>query len=274
MKVGSNTLSASDYTINGMTISIPANKINGNVVINVATTAVNNPDIPDTGGESEIVFLNTDFEVGGIGADGIQLVDINSRWRQKEIKTFNSAVTLSPATLNGTVASTKLRVFTYEASGSKKSDTNWVETPINIDANTPFKLTMQKADGTAVSGAETINIKVPTGATKLYVNTTMESKGYAYFTYNGTTYNGSEFTDKLYHYNNNGSYASLNVSSKMAGYPSAINVTENSDVILSIFVSATLGYIFTDDNGTVISDSTGVSMPQRSYQPLEFFTYE
>ena len=48
VKVGSNTLSASDYTINGMTISIPANKINGNVVINVATTAVNNPDIPDT----------------------------------------------------------------------------------------------------------------------------------------------------------------------------------------------------------------------------------
>lgn len=280
------TLTASSYTQSGNSISVASgttvswtvsadgyyDKNGSETVTKDKTLNVRLSEVVNPGG-SEVVFLNTDFEVGGIGGDGKQLVDINSRWRQKDLKTFNSAVTLTPATLNGTFASTKLRVFTYEQSGSKKSDTNWVETPINIDANTPFKLTMQKADGTAVSGAETITVTVPTGATKLYVNTTMESKDYAYFTYNGTTHNGNEFTDKLYHYNNSGSYASLNVSSKMAGYPSAINVTAGDSVILSIFVSATLGYVFTDDSGKVISDSTGVSMPQRTYQPLEYFTY-
>jgi hypothetical protein len=111
------------------------------------------------------------------------------------------------------------------------------------------------------------------GATKLYVNTLIEAKDYSYVTYNGQTYQGTEFENKLYHYNNNGVYASLNGSSKMAGYPSAISVKEGDNVILSVFVSATLGYVFTNDEGAVIKDSTGVSMPQRAYQPLDFFTY-
>ena len=226
--------------------------------------------VPDS---TNVSFSNDDFEVGGIGADGVQLVTLDSRWRQKAQKSFNTAVTLTPSVLNGTASSTKLRVFTYDEKGSKLSDSDWKAEPIEIGANVLFKLTMQKHDGTAVAGKESITITVPAGATKLYLNTTIESKDYAYFTYNGVTHNGSEFTDKLYHYNNNGQYASINASSKMAGYPTAISVTPGDSVILSIFVSATLGYVFADDSGNVISDSTGVSMPQRTYQPLEYFTY-
>jgi hypothetical protein len=53
--VNGTALSTSDYTVSGMKITIPANKINGNVVITVATEKVNTePEQPGTGGGSDI----------------------------------------------------------------------------------------------------------------------------------------------------------------------------------------------------------------------------
>lgn len=51
--VNGTALSTSDYTVSGMKITIPANKITGNVVITVATEKVNTePEQPGTGGGS------------------------------------------------------------------------------------------------------------------------------------------------------------------------------------------------------------------------------
>ena len=53
VSVGGKTLSTSDYTVSGQIVTVPANKINGNVVIVVATEKVNTePEVPGTGGDS------------------------------------------------------------------------------------------------------------------------------------------------------------------------------------------------------------------------------
>lgn len=282
VSMGGADITTTSVVVNDNILTITLPSVTGNVVINIATekeqTEVDSGSTTGTTtgtttGATSVSFANTDFEIGGISSDGVSLVDIDSRWRQIEMKKFDSAVVLSPTTLAGTTAPTQLRVWTYSDAGTKESDTQWISTPITVDAHTNFKLSMSKADGTAVADKEYINVTVPAGATKLYVNTLISAKDYSYVTYNGQTYQGTEFVDKLYHYNNNGVYASLNGSSKMAGYPSAISVKEGDNVILSVFVSATLGYVFTNDEGAVIKDSTGVSMPQRAYQPLDFFTY-
>lgn len=253
---------------NIMTITIPQ-VING---VTITITTINE----STGGAESTVpsFANEDFEVGGIGGDGVSLVDMNTRYRQKAVKLFDRDVTVSPTILAGATTSTKLRLFTYSSSGTKETDSDWVTTPLTISANTHFKLTLQKHDGTAVADKEFINVTVPTGATKMYFGTLKEAKDYSYVTYNGTTYYGTEFIDGLYHYNSAGKYATLSGSSKMASYPNSISVTEGTNVIVSVYVNATLGWVFTDNDGNVLSDSTGVSMPQRAVKALDLFTYD
>ena len=60
VSVGGKTLSTSDYTVSGQIVTVPANKINGNVVIVVATEKVNTePEVPGTGGG------NTGGDTGG-----------------------------------------------------------------------------------------------------------------------------------------------------------------------------------------------------------------
>ena len=63
MTVNGTALSTSDYTVSGMKITIPANKITGNVVITVATEKVNTgpeePEEPGIGGENVIDITST-----------------------------------------------------------------------------------------------------------------------------------------------------------------------------------------------------------------------
>lgn len=53
VSVGGTALSTSDYTVSGQKVTIPAAKVTGNVVINVATEKVNTePEEPGTGGDT------------------------------------------------------------------------------------------------------------------------------------------------------------------------------------------------------------------------------
>ena len=56
VSVGGTTLLTSDYTVSGQTVTVPANKVNGNVVIAVSATAVNTGGgSGDTGGDEPVV---------------------------------------------------------------------------------------------------------------------------------------------------------------------------------------------------------------------------
>lgn len=88
VSVGGTALSTSDYTVSGQKVTIPAAKVTGNVVINVATEKVNTeperpevPEQPETGGDTSgwtEIPLNTDasswiratVSATGVGTEG------------------------------------------------------------------------------------------------------------------------------------------------------------------------------------------------------------
>lgn len=66
--------------------------------------------------------------------------------------------------------------------------------------------------------------------------------------------NGEDFTDGLYFYGQVGDIvAHITNSSKMAGYGTAINISQGQLLTFKIYTNATVGYIFADDDNKIIN---------------------
>lgn len=256
---------------NASTGAITISGITANVSITAVATSNSGSDDSGSGdSDSTIVFTNDDFEVGAYDAAGTA-VALTTRYRTKATKKFSQDVLITGQILEGDTLPANLRYVTY-VNGAATGITDWATT-FTIPANTEFNLVMERGAGGDVSRG-TIEVTVPAGATKLYINTLKTYKASSYAIVDGTTIDGSAFVDGLYHYGTVGSAkASVTSSSKMAAYNSAIPVSEGTTVTLELFTSATYGYVFTDDNDTIIEIDGGL-FGGRNYSPLEFFTYE
>jgi hypothetical protein len=219
-----------------------------------------------------ISFTNDEFEIGALDGSG-NPVDLTTRYRTRNIKKFGTNVLLTGKVLSGEASPAHVRVATYDDSGKFVSMGQFADTA-TIPANTGFRLILERsAGGNVVRG--NIELTVPTGATRLYVNTLKTDKATSYVTTPSGTIQGSTFKDGLYYYGTVGeSLGTVTSSSKMAAYEGYLSVAAGQKVTVNVYTSATLGCVFTDDSNKVISIGENALFSGKDYQPLDFFSYE
>lgn len=258
---GTDITSQCTITASGTTVTITTPAVTGKIEILVGDvdTAI-----------STIEFTNDEFEIGALDGSG-NPVDLTTRYRTKAIKKFNQEVLLTGKVLSGEANPAHVRVAQYN-NGAFASMGQFADSA-TIPANTEFRLILERsAGGNVVRG--NIVLTVPTGATRLYVNTLKGDKGISYVKTDRETIQGSAFTDGLYHYGTVGQTKSIvTSSSKMAAYESYIPVNAGESVEVNVFTSATLGCVFTDDTDKVIQLGENATFSGRDYQPLDFFDY-
>lgn len=220
-----------------------------------------------TGDSGEVSFSDDDFEIGAWTAAGAP-VELDSRFRTKTTKQFDRDVTFNAVTLPNTSGPTSLRFI------SNGTQTNWINDSYTVPANTEFHLILARAGQTGAVDI-TRSVTVPEGATKLYVNSLKDQKNNAFAIVNGVTYSGSDFVDKLYHYGEKGAAMStLTSSSKAASHQNPIAVTAGDTITIRTFTNGTLGYVFIDDNNTIIAVGASTEFMSEYFTPTDYFTYE
>lgn len=216
---------------------------------------------------ARIVFYDSDFEVGAWTAAGAPVV-LDSRFRTKTPKQFNRDVTFTAVTLPNTAGPTSLRII------SNGAQTDWITDSYTVPANTEFHLILAKYNQTG-SVENTKTVVVPTGATKLYLNSLKDQKHNAFVTINGITYSGEDFLDGRYYYGTEGeAMSTLNTSSKAAACETPYAVTAGESITIRTFTNGTVGYVFTDDSGKVLKIGASTEFAASYYAPTEYFTYE
>ena len=271
--MGGTTLSGV-ATVDGNTITINIGSVTGNVSISVPTKSTSGEDEEDnpSGDTSSISFTNDEFEIGALDGSG-NPVDLTTRYRTKNIKKFSQAVLLTGKVLSGETSPSHVRVAQYSDNGTFVSMGQFADTA-TIPANTGFRLILERSAGGNITRGD-INLTVPTGATRLYVNTLKTDKAISSVTTPREIIQGSTFTDGLYYYGTVGeTVGTVTSSSKMAAYEGYLNVNAGETVTVNVYTSATLGCVFTDDTDTVILLGENSTFSGRNYQPLDFFTYE
>lgn len=274
------TLTSSGYTQNGNSITVP----NGTTVswsVNAdgyteqtGTWTISGGNKTESivlsatsGDETEVSFSDDDFEIGAWTVAGAP-VELDSRFRTKTTKQFNRDVTFNAVTLPNTSGPTSLRFI------SNGSQTNWITDSYTVPANTEFHLILARA---SQSGAVDItkSVTVPEGATKLYVNSLKGQKTNAFAIVNGVTYSGSDFVDGLYHYGEkDASMSILTTSSKAASHQNPIAVTAGDTITIRTFTNGTLGYVFVNDDNTIITVGASIEFMSEYFTPTDYFTYE
>lgn len=221
---------------------------------------------------TDVVFTNDEFEVGALDGSGNE-VDLATRYRTKAIKKFNQGVLLSGKVLAGEANPAHVRVAQYDDTGKFVSMGQFADSA-TIPANTGFRLILERSGGGNVLRGN-VELTVPAGATRLYVNTLKTDKATSNVTTPRETINGNSFKDGLYYYGTVGeTKGTVTSSSKMAAYEGYISVNAGEKVIVNVYTSATIGCVFTDDADKVILLGENSTFSGRDYQPLDFFTYE
>lgn len=257
----------SDDTTATLTIS----KVTGNVYINIVATSISGGDEPDTPSNPAVVsFANEDFEVGAYDGTGAA-VDMDSRYRTKTTKKFDRDVTFTASTFSDATLPCSLRFLVY--SGSNKTMSGWITDTYTVPANTEFHMILANAGQSGAVSSRKV-VAVPSGATKLYVNCLKEQKDRAYVEINGQTISGSTFVDGKYHYGDAGAaITTLSSSSKCSSHAEPISVNGVASVVINTYTNGTLGYLFTDDSGTIIKVGVSSEFLKIDHNPLDFFTY-
>ena len=150
VSVGGKALTSSEYTVSGQTVTVPANKVNGNVVIAVSATAVNTePEEPGNGGgsgsgtpetPSDVVLLNVNnktlakysrLNANAYVANMKQIMPANTIISHIDIALADNKSTNNANAVTSTASLKELSVYVFNAETNLMIETIIDSEPVN-----------------------------------------------------------------------------------------------------------------------------------------------